>query len=113
LKTLDWQKKKTWISLPFALEFPSFCFAFPSFGLENASSKFVAAPSDASDDSRSVRRVLGTVPRTRLVVIGAAGRVDESLLEAAFASCAEASNFLAVAAGSPDALDPLAIDKVR
>ncbi len=53
------------------------------------------------------------MPRTRLVVIGAAGSVDESLLEAAFASCAEAPNILALGAGSPDALDPLAIDKVR
>jgi G3E family GTPase len=43
----------------------------------------------------SIREPWGTAPRTRLVVIGAVGSVDESLLEATFASCGVAPNVLA------------------
>src|SRR5271166_5975633 len=43
----------------------------------------------------SIQERWRVAPRTRLVVIGAVGGVDESMLEAAFASCAVAPNILA------------------
>ena len=54
------------------------------------------------------------MPRTRLVVMGAAGSVDESLLEAAFASCAEGRRtFSPWGPGRRMRCDRFAIDKVR